>query len=417
MANVSIPNTFVDGTTADADEVNDNFTALKDYINARNGGTAAWDNLKSTTALYVAATTDQLVLGDNAAFYTTITVPAPAATRTYTVPDAGAAAEFLMSVGAQTISGAKTFNDLRGTFGANIAAGSFKITGLAAGSSDGDSVRYEQVKSLWGYRRPVLQYVSATTVDAEANNPAASSTSRSVYFSDGDFRTVTSSTLYRFDITRNAALSGSKQSGLRSGLSEASDTWYALYAVKATDNATDWVLVGDTVLPLVANYATLNSNFGTNGWVYLGMIRNGDSASGGGDIVPFTMTGNITTFTVNASSALPGIQFATGNDPQTYTYAAGTGDLQVPNNLTHIIWGTRANGTASATAVSIADSGGSYFCGLFGMNGATHNVQYRHIAASTEGCQISVTGATATVFIFVSGFIDGALGIGANPLI
>lgn len=41
-----------------------------------------------------------------------------------------------------------TFDNFRGTFGANIAAGGFKITGLGAGSAAGNSVRYEQLKIL-----------------------------------------------------------------------------------------------------------------------------------------------------------------------------------------------------------------------------------------------------------------------------
>lgn len=108
MSNLSLPYTFTSGTTAKANEVTSDFTTIRDYINNRNGGTSSWDNLKTLAALYVAATTNQIVLGDTAAFYTTLTSPAPSASRTYTIPDAGANASFVMTESAQTVNGVLT---------------------------------------------------------------------------------------------------------------------------------------------------------------------------------------------------------------------------------------------------------------------------------------------------------------------
>jgi hypothetical protein len=88
----------------------------------------------------------------------TINVASLAASRAYTMPDAGGSADFVMNAGAQTIAGAKTFNDLRGTFGANIAAGGFILTGLGAGAAAGNSLRFEQLK--------VIQIVSGTSTTA-----------------------------------------------------------------------------------------------------------------------------------------------------------------------------------------------------------------------------------------------------------
>lgn len=68
----------------------------------------------------------------------TVAVAALATGRTYTVPDAGGAADFLMSAGAQTITGTKTFS------GATIAMGSNKITGLANGTVSGDAIHFGQ---------------------------------------------------------------------------------------------------------------------------------------------------------------------------------------------------------------------------------------------------------------------------------
>jgi hypothetical protein len=60
-----------------------------------------------SSALTCNLTSNQLVLGTTNT--TTITVPAPAASRTYTIPDGGAAAQFVMTGGTQALTGVKTF--------------------------------------------------------------------------------------------------------------------------------------------------------------------------------------------------------------------------------------------------------------------------------------------------------------------
>jgi hypothetical protein len=60
-----------------------------------------------SSTLTVSATTNQLILGTTNTI--TITSPAPAASRVYTIPDVSAAASFVMTEGIQTIAGAKTF--------------------------------------------------------------------------------------------------------------------------------------------------------------------------------------------------------------------------------------------------------------------------------------------------------------------
>lgn len=97
MANLNIPNSHVDGTVADADDVNANNQAVEDYINDRNDGTEAWDNLKVKET------------GGNNTI--TLAVGTHAADRTYTIIDAGAAADVVVTEAAQTINGAKTFTD------------------------------------------------------------------------------------------------------------------------------------------------------------------------------------------------------------------------------------------------------------------------------------------------------------------
>jgi hypothetical protein len=63
-----------------------------------------------SSAIPITATTNQLVLGTTNT--TTITSPAPTASRIYTIPDTGANSSFIMSDLAQTINGAKSFSSL-----------------------------------------------------------------------------------------------------------------------------------------------------------------------------------------------------------------------------------------------------------------------------------------------------------------
>lgn len=61
----------------------------------------------SAGALTISATTNQIVLGTTNTL--TITSPAPASSATYTIPDVGTTGSFILTTGAQTITGAKTF--------------------------------------------------------------------------------------------------------------------------------------------------------------------------------------------------------------------------------------------------------------------------------------------------------------------
>lgn len=61
-----------------------------------------------SSALTITPVTNQLVLGVTNT--TTLSATAPAASRTYTIPDVLGAADFVMTAGAQTLAGAKTFS-------------------------------------------------------------------------------------------------------------------------------------------------------------------------------------------------------------------------------------------------------------------------------------------------------------------
>lgn len=102
--------------------------------------TAATPTFASQT---LTATTNQLTLGTTNT--TTISSVAPAASRTYTIPDAGGAAEFVMTAGTQTITGNKALSGtisfpaltaskpLQLTAGNNVIAQDVSLTSQVSG--------------------------------------------------------------------------------------------------------------------------------------------------------------------------------------------------------------------------------------------------------------------------------------------
>lgn len=92
-----------------------------------NAGT----NLTAGTQLLIAATSNQIRLGNTAANDVIISSTAPAADSVYTIPDAGTAANFVMSESAQTINGIKTFGS-----GIVLPAGAVGTPSVQIGSVD-----------------------------------------------------------------------------------------------------------------------------------------------------------------------------------------------------------------------------------------------------------------------------------------
>lgn len=146
--------------TADAD-FGPNFGLVSSYFKSRSA------NIASAGVLRL-ANTDAIKWrnSDNSADVTLAMNATGTAARTYTIPDL-ASSSFVMTEGNQTINGSKTFGSAiignltgnasgnllltGGTMAGSIAmGGSYKLTGLAAGSTAGDSVRYEQVLLLAG---------------------------------------------------------------------------------------------------------------------------------------------------------------------------------------------------------------------------------------------------------------------------
>lgn len=271
------------------------------------------------------------------------------------------------------------------------------------------------------YRRPRLVFVSVTSIDVENNTDTSNETK--YLFPDGEVRSVTEDTsstnkYRRFIITSTAEYtSGTEDSGLYTSLSEATNTWYAIYAVKSLIDDTKVVLVGDTTLPSQGNVSTLNSRYGTNGWIYLGMVRNGDNSGATGDILDFHQDGDVTHFKnyTSANSTLKGsgIRIATTASAAsiTYTLTNGTGTTDIPAHLLHI-FATISLGSVSNSQVHyLADAStpNKYFirvCALqLVMSVWTEQTSY----------YVSNTGGTSTAQdLFLSGFRDAHLGSHAN---
>ena len=281
-------------------------------------------------------------------------------------------------------------------------------------------------RALQGYKRPVLQYASATAVDVENNTPNQHETR--IVFPDFDVRTVSevvaSTDKYRrFTITTTAEFTtGTENTGLRSGISEANNTWYAIYAVKSQIDPTKFILVGDTTLPLQANYSTLNTRYGTNSWVYLGMIRNGDNDTTGGDILDFVQAGSTTIFKNQTSASIAGydvgIRFATGSAAASidYTLSNGTGATDVPNQIKQIMWRGSIDERTPAVLKNQAKTR-AYRARVTGISGQIVNCQYPARMAASEGFSFLNADGNISAEVFMAGFVDSVLGIGFNPVI
>lgn len=119
--NVTVLGTLTPSVTADT------------TITAGAAGTAG------TLQIYPATTakgTTTLTASDNTGdTVTNVNTAAQAAARTYTVPDAGASASFVMTEGAQTVNGTKTFGTAPVASGASLTAGTVARTSLAQETS------------------------------------------------------------------------------------------------------------------------------------------------------------------------------------------------------------------------------------------------------------------------------------------
>lgn len=278
-------------------------------------------------------------------------------------------------------------------------------------------------RGLFQYRRPNLQWTNSTTVHVEDQIVTGVSGDVTALFSDGKYLTVNSATQTDFVITRNAVLSGSKQSGLRTG-SVANNTWYALYLVRATDNDNTFVTVGDTVFPVNSSISTLNTNFGVGKWLYIGTIRYGDNSNFPSAILNFTQVGNRFYFgpqnaSFNYGGAYCGIVLAinASTTQVTYTTSFGSGATQIAPNISLALWGVTmgiGTGTTIDGFVALAFNNHVPFARGAAIGNDGYYSQVEGIANYGVLGNLSSTGG---ITIFLNGFVDNALGVGSNPVV
>jgi len=280
------------------------------------------------------------------------------------------------------------------------------------------TVSKASLKDLLTYRRPDLEWVSITEIGVAPNTYRLSATEIVVMFPDGEMRRVLGSdtNLRRMNITETAANTGTLNSGLRSGISEAANTWYAIYAWKSLDNDGKFVLVGDTTPPSISNYATLNTRYGENAWVFLGYVRNGMNVFGGSgqdlDLLRFNQHAGVTIFVTSVGSRYPMGTTLAGNTTGTlnYTPTTGMGTTDLPDTIGHVKWGTQISGTGSGLGFSITGGVLPTNGFLFEDSGKT-SVAYMGVEVwypKTYGLELKNT-ITQAMTINCAGFIDLAL--------
>lgn len=279
-----------------------------------------------------------------------------------------------------------------------------------------DVVIKSYVDKLNSYRRPVLQYSSATVVNLEAGINGTSGSAQ-ILFPDGTLRTDSTSSRINCTMSQTAAFSGTAQSGIDTG-SVSANTWYSFYAAKVTDSSTNFVVTASLLSPIQANYATLNSRLGTNGWAYLGTLPYGDNGGATTAIPKFIHAGNrIMFYNINAggSRSMTGLRFngTAGATSLTWTYASGTSvsSAQVP---LHILIGTMSTTNEAASAATVTDSAVGF---IYQASNAGSLYEHR-VPDIYLGLGLKLTtGSSVASDIFLSGYVDGVLGIGANPLL
>lgn len=269
------------------------------------------------------------------------------------------------------------------------------------------------------YRRPRIQYISVTTVDIENNTGTSNETC--VLFNDG-MRCVTENTAStsqyrRFIITEVAANSGTHNSGL-SGAVEANNTWYHLYAWKTSDNTARFVVSGSTNSPTQANFAALNTMYGTNAWVYLGRIANGDNSAAGGDIKNFEQSGNLFLFegaATGVAQTLVGLRMnaCSAAGSCTWSYTSGTTVPAIPSDIRIGIMSVGVTNNAGGYRVQNADGNIEYISG--GADSVSVAVRLTPHSVAQGIKAVSGDGGNENYDIVLTGFFDPHLANGSNP--
>jgi hypothetical protein len=208
---------------------------------------------------------------------------------------------------------------------------------LRAGTGQGYT-SYELGYLLARYRKPRLEYSSASTVTIENNTGTASETI--IVSRDRIWKVIDRTCSLAVDANGYESNDvGAAVSGIEIGLSEAANTWYYIYAVEvqygSSADGINCILVASTTSPLQANAASNDTEFGAGKWIYLGVIRNGyNDGVTTTDIIPFIYDGyGHMDFTTGPNGSGAGVRIISDTDDadETWTVALGTGAAQVPS--------------------------------------------------------------------------------------
>lgn len=269
------------------------------------------------------------------------------------------------------------------------------------------------------YRKPNLKYASSTEVDVETGTVGTSGQG-TILFPDGAYYTDTNSWAIRCVVTSTANWgNGTMVGGNAPGEQLGSNLWKNFYAVKssATGNTSNYVIVASTYQPIQSNFSALNSKFGANGWSYLGVIAYGDGSGSPLAVPLFGMAGNRVTYR-NISSASSeqavGILMTSANAASlAWSYASGTSTSgQVPAQL---IFGSYSSDNSGNSSMLLSSTGNNIY---WLENTVSLHVQTTEDRALIDGFRVTTIGSGSTALnIILYGYIDGALGVGGNPVL
>lgn len=199
------------------------------------------------------------------------------------------------------------------------------------------------------YRKPVIEYNSATSITLQNNTATANQTV--IYFpSLVAAVTESSPAKYRYasiSVEANGysgSHTGAAQGGRKVGMAATTNKWYYVYAVGLRGGSdysattAKFIMVFDDTAPTAANGSTLNSAYGSGNWLYLGAIRYGFGATGdNNDIIKFKYSNKgWCSFYEKSSTGYGGLNLAystTDGDNTAsalYTIAAGESGNVIP---------------------------------------------------------------------------------------
>lgn len=262
------------------------------------------------------------------------------------------------------------------------------------------------------YRRPRLIYHSSQKVDMEIGLDGTASDGV-VLFPNGSKYTVSVGTPTKLvcDLTKNANNgNGVQQSGIRPTEVLTNQSWYNFYAVISTmtGNTTDFILIASTFQPTQANYASLNTFFGTNSWVYLGILPYGNGVSGSFDnnILSFRQSGNFTIFRSTATNGVAGPLFSNGSVTNNlWFYVVGTSVTVAPAQVT-VAYMNCENGSQTTQDVG-SNSLATRFGRIAGVSSTSLGLSFFIDIEDSVACAGS---GVANKTLGMSGFFDDILG-------